>query len=316
MFAVPSLLLAAAWQPFRTAAPIALALRRVAARLHAPAFQRREANPLRSPEAPRIGVRRLLTISLTHRVTAMGILVPLVLASCAAPPGTTTTPTTDHVSTAVPTVVESSEDEISEDDAMAIALSELARHMRQELGPDWVSLTRRAMGGRLVAAGAPAESVEALHNLMRSVIATRPAANSLDESHVRSEFRRHMRRSLESRGDDTIALDPAMPSSDGGEPSDPSVPPSDYTCDIYNLCRGRNYQACYDHANLEVRAHEAMLRAGCAFVAAIGAVVTLSAGAVLAGICLVAPSYWSSLVHSEAMDTCFTAHCGSYPSCI
>lgn len=314
MFAVFSLLLAAAWQPFRAAGRIVLALRKAAARLRTrPSSDGRRVAP---PTAPCIGVPRLLTISLTHRVAAMGILVPFVLASCAAPPGTTTTPMTDHAPTAAPIAVESSGDEISEDDAMAIALSELARHMRQELGPDWISLTRSAMDGRLVAAGAPADSVEALHNLMRSVIATRPAENSLDESHVRSEFRRHMRRSLEKRDDDTIALDPARPSADGGEPSDPSVPPSDYTCDIYNLCRGRNYQACYDHANLEVRAHEAMLRAGCAFVAAIGTVVTLSAGAVLAGICLVAPSYWSSLVHSEAMDTCFTAHCGSYPSCI
>ena len=316
MFAVPSLLLAAAWQPFRTAAPIALALRRAAARLHTRPSSDGRRIRFAPPTVPRIGVRRLLTISLTHRVAAMGVLVPFVLASCATPPGTTTTPTTDHVSTSAPTVVESSDDEISEDDAMAIALSELARHMRQELGPDWVSLTRRAMGGRLMAAGAPAESVEALHNLMRSVIATRPAANSLDESHVRSEFRRHMRRSLETRGDDTIALDPAMPSADGGEPSDPSVPPSDYTCDIYNICRGQNYQSCYAYADLEVRAHETMLWAGCAFVAAIGTVVTLSAGAVLAGICIAAPSYWSSLVHSDAMDTCFTARCGSYPSCI
>lgn len=248
-----------------------------------------------------------------RRVVALALIVPFIFASCTPPTTTTTTPTVEYVPPTTLPPEDSSSEELSDDEAMDIALSELARHLRQELGPDWISRTRGAMDGRLVAAGVPADSVEALHDLMRKAIATTPAADTVDDTLARSDFRLHMRDSLDSRMVSEVAFDRA-PGPTGTPPD--ALPSGDFSCDIYNACRGQNYNGCYRYADSEVRAHEAMLWAGCAFVAALGTVVTLGTAAVLAGLCIAAPSYWSAMVHSDAMDLCFTSRCGSYPSCI
>lgn len=262
--------------------------------------------------APRMGSRT----TEARRVVALALIVPFVFASCAEPPSTTTAPTVEYSPTPTVPPKAPSGGEITEDEAMAIGYSELARHLKSELGPDWISRLQSAMDGRLVAAGVPADAVEALHDLMRGAIATEPAAEAVQESQIQSDFRRQVRDSLNSHQEREIAMDSVSPPNGNPWSVDPtsSIPPSDNTCDIYNLCRGRNYSHCYRYANLEVKAHEAMLRAGCLFLAAVGSVVTLSGAVVLTGICVLAPSWWSAKVHSDAMDECFTLHCGSGPS--
>lgn len=201
---------------------------------------------------------------------------------------------------------------------MAIALSELARHMRRELGPDWIALTQGAMDGHLVAAGLPPDAVSALHDLMRSTIEASPAEDIVNKSPIHTDFRKQVRDALGEREGDAgeIALDLRWEPSAEDPDDDGAGGNSDETCNEYDQCKGRNHAECYRYADLEVSVHEAWLTAGCAFVAALGTVVTLSTAAVLAGLCLIAPSYWSSLVHSNAMEECFTTRCGYFPHCI
>ena len=261
------------------------------------------------------------------RVMALVVIVAFVFASCAQPPTATTTPTVPSAPameqppsrSAAPDRSEPlSTGDIAEDDAMAIALSELARHMQRELGSDWIALTQGAMDGHLVAAGLPPDAVNALHDLMQSTIDAMPAAETLKEPQLHSDLRRQMRDALQKPGGGEIALDLRPETSADDSNDDGAGGASDDTCDLYNQCRGDNYTNCYDYANLEVQVHQAWLMAGCAFVAALGYVATLNplAAAAVGAVCITAPSAWSAAVHSHAMDECFTLHCGSYPSCI
>ena len=300
------------WPPFRRL--VCSTSRTPTARSHDRASRDRR-GPGSGRSSGSVGKRHRVGSSITgaRRVVALALIVPFVFASCAPPTTTTTTPTVEYAPSAAVPPEDSSSEELSDDEAMEIALSELARHLRQELGPDWISRTRGAMDGRLVAAGAPADSVEALHDLMRKAIATAPAADSVEGTRAHSDFRLHMRNSLDRRMVSEVAFDRAR----GPTGTPPYTPPSgDDTCDEFDRCRGRNYTECYRYANLEVAAHELMLRGGCLFLAAVGTVVTLSTAAVLAGLCAVVPSWWSAKIHSDSMDECFTLHCGSYPSCI